>query len=49
MRSAGVKMMRMPKNRQAIHPGEVLRDEFLIPMGLTQKELVDAIRVPSAY
>lgn len=36
----------MPKNRLATHPGEMLREEFLKPMGLTQKELADAIRVP---
>lgn len=39
-------MIRMPKNRLATHPGEMLREEFLKPMGLTQKELADAIRVP---
>ena len=39
-------MIRMPKNRPATHPGEMLREEFLKPMGLTQKELADAIRVP---
>lgn len=38
--------MRIPTNRQPTHPGEMLREEFLIPMNLTQKELADAIRVP---
>ena len=28
------------------HPGEVLRKDYLEPMGLTQRELADAIRVP---
>lgn len=28
------------------HPGEILREDFLVPLGLTQKELADAIRVP---
>ena len=28
------------------HPGEVLLEEFLNPMGLTQRELADAIHVP---
>lgn len=39
-------MIRIPKNRPSTHPGEMLREEFLNPMGLTQKELADAIRVP---
>ena len=39
-------MIRIPKNRPAIHPGEMLLEEFLIPMGLTQKQLADAIKVP---
>ncbi len=38
--------MRIPTNRQPIHPGEMLREEFLIPMNLTQKELADSIQVP---
>jgi len=39
-------MIRIPKNRPATHPGEMLLEEFLIPLGITQKELADAIRVP---
>ena len=38
--------MRIPTNRQPTHPGEMLREEFLIPMNLTQKDLADAICVP---
>lgn len=38
--------MRVPTKRQPTHPGEMLREEFLIPMGLTQRDLADAIRVP---
>lgn len=38
-------MIRIPKNRSSTHPGEMLREEFLKPMGLTQKELADAIQV----
>ena len=29
-----------------IHPGEILRDEFLGPMGISVYELANAIRVP---
>ncbi|MEW6111689.1 MAG: HigA family addiction module antitoxin [Thermodesulfobacteriota bacterium] len=36
----------IPTNRAPTHPGEMLLEEFLIPMGLTQRELADAIRVP---
>jgi antitoxin HigA-1 len=39
-------MIRIPKNRLVTHPGEMLREEFLKPMGLSQKELADAIHVP---
>ncbi len=37
--------MRIPTDRQPTHPGEMLREEFLIPMNLTQKELADSIQV----
>jgi len=37
--------MRIPTSRQPTHPGEMLREEFLIPMNLTQKELADSIQV----
>src|SRR5688572_26913201 len=39
-------MVRIPKNRPSTHPGEMLLEEFLIPMGITQKALADAIHVP---
>ena len=39
-------MIRVPKNRNATHPGEMLLEEFLVPMGLTQKQLADGIKVP---
>ncbi len=38
--------MRIPTNREPTHPGEMLREEFLIPMNITQRELADAIHVP---
>jgi antitoxin HigA-1 len=38
--------MRTPTHRQPIHPGDMLLEEFLNPMGLTQRELADAIHVP---
>ena len=29
-----------------VHPGEILRDEFLIPMGISVYELAKALKVP---
>ena len=39
-------MIRIPKNRQPTHPGEMLSEEFLVPMELTQRDLADSIGVP---
>ncbi len=39
-------MIRVPTDRAPTHPGEMLLEEFLIPMGLTQRELAHAIHVP---
>ena len=39
-------MVRIPTHRAPIHPGEILQEEFLKPMELTQKQLADGIHVP---
>ena len=39
-------MVRVPTNRIPTHPGEMLLEEFLNPMGITQRELADHILVP---
>ncbi len=39
-------MIRIPTNRAPTHPGEMLLEEFLKPMGLTQRQLAQAIHVP---
>ena len=39
-------MVRVPTHRPPTHPGEMLLEEFLEPMGITQKELADNILVP---
>ena len=39
-------MIRVPTDRVPTHPGEMLLEEFLTPMGLTQRELANAIHVP---
>jgi len=39
-------MIRIPAHRTPTHPGEMLIEEFLTPMGITQRQLADAIHVP---
>ena len=39
-------MIRIPTDRTPTHPGEMLLEEFLIPMGITQRELAKCIHVP---
>lgn len=36
----------IPKNRKPTHPGEVLLEEFLKPMGMSQIELAKRMGVP---
>ena len=39
-------MIRIPTHREPTHPGEMLWEEFLAPMNVTQRDLADAIHVP---
>jgi antitoxin HigA-1 len=39
-------MIRIPTDRQPTHPGEMLLEEFLQPMHITQRELAAALQVP---
>ena len=39
-------MVRTPSHREPTHPGEMLREEFLAPLGMTQRDLASAICVP---
>lgn len=39
-------MVRIPIHREPTHPGEMLLEEFLRPMDITQRELADSILVP---
>jgi addiction module HigA family antidote len=41
-----VKGVRIPKDRAPTSPGEMLLEEFLKPLGMTQVELAKRIRVP---
>lgn len=36
----------IPKNRIPTHPGEILQEEFLRPMGMPQTAFADALGVP---
>jgi antitoxin HigA-1 len=38
-------MVNIPTNRPPTSPGEMLKEEFLEPMGLTQQQLADEIGV----
>lgn len=37
----------MTKKLEAVHPGEVLNEDFLKPLGITQYKLAQAIDVPA--
>ena len=39
-------MIRIPTHREPTHPGEMLLEEFLKPMELSQRDLADGIQVP---
>jgi addiction module HigA family antidote len=38
--------MLLPENRIPTHPGEVLQEEFLIPMGISQVALAKHLGIP---
>ena len=40
------KQYRLPKSRPPTHPGEILREEFMEPYGLTVTELADRLGIP---
>jgi addiction module HigA family antidote len=39
-------MIRIPSHREPTHAGEMLLEEFLEPMGISQADLAQAIHVP---
>ena len=39
-------MIRVPTHREPTHPGEMLLEEFLKPMALTQRHLAEGIHIP---
>lgn len=36
----------IPRHRKPTHPGEILQKEFLDPLGMTQIELAEKMKVP---
>ena len=40
-------MIRVPTNRRPTHPGEMLVEEFLTPMGIRESDLAEFIHVPA--
>lgn len=39
-------MVRIPTHRPPTHPGEMLKEEFLEPMQISQRDLANAVHVP---
>ena len=39
-------MVHIPADRTPTHPGEMLREEFPLPMEISQRDLANAIHVP---
>ena len=39
-------MIRIPTHREPTRPGEMLLEEFLKPMGISQRQLSEGIKVP---
>ena len=37
--------MRLPKNRRPTAPGEVFLEDFLVPLGITQKDAAERLRI----
>src|SRR3990172_10864931 len=37
--------MRLPQNRRPTHPGAVFLEDFLVPLGITQREAAERLRI----
>lgn len=38
-------MRRLPRHRQPTHPGRILAEDFLAPLGMTQREAAKRLRI----
>ena len=39
-------MIKTPTHREPSHPGEILKEEYLIPLGITQTTLANDLEIP---
>lgn len=37
--------MRLPTHRRPTHPGEIFLEDFLVPLGITQREAAERLRM----
>ncbi len=37
--------MRLPKNRRPTPPGEIFLEDFLVPLGMTQRDAAERLRI----
>jgi addiction module HigA family antidote len=37
--------MLLPKHRRPTHPGEIFHEDFLVPLGITQKDAAERLRI----
>ena len=45
-KGSGVEIVMLPENRIPTHPGEILLEEFLIPLGMSQVAFAEHIGLP---
>ena len=38
-------IMRLPKNRLPVHPGEILAEEYMLPYDITQQEMAAHLKI----
>lgn len=38
-------MVRIPTDREPTHPGEMLKEEFLVPLDISQRDLAEALNI----
>ena len=37
--------MRLPRNRRPTHPGQILLEDFLVPLGITQRDAAERLKI----
>lgn len=46
-RSSTIIEEKLPVMRIRTHPGEILREEFLVPLGMSARQLAEALDIPA--